>query len=102
MENSNFQTIENRLSNIEKKMLLGLKEVLTFDEFCTYAGISKSFGYKLTSSGNVPHFKPNGKQIYFNRLQIEKWLQRNPVKTVEQIENEASTYVTLNKKGGSK
>ena len=83
-------------------MLLGLKEVLTFNEFCTYAGISKSYAYKLTSSGNVPHFKPNGKQIYFNRLEVEKWLQRNPVKTAEQIDNEASTYVTLNQKGGAK
>ena len=90
-----FKTIENRLSNIEKKMLLGLKEVLTFNEFCTYTGISKSFGYKLTSSGNVPHFKPNNKMVYFNRLEVEKWLQRNPIKTVEQIDNEASTYVTL-------
>ncbi len=102
MENSNFQAIENRLSNIEKKMLLGLKEVLTFNEFCTYAGISKSFGYKLTSSGKILHYKPNGKQIYFNRLEVEKWLQRNPVKTAEQIDNEASTYVTLNQKGGAK
>ena len=102
MEKNDFLKLENRLSNIEKKMLLGLKEVLTFNEFCTYAGISKSYGYKLTSSGNVPHFKPNGKQIYFNRLQVEKWLQRNPIKTAEKIDNEASTYVTLNQKGGAK
>jgi excisionase family DNA binding protein len=96
-----LETIEYRLSNIEK-MLLGQKQILNFEEFCTYANISKSFGYKLTSKGRVPHYKPSGKMVYFNRIEVENWLQRNPVKTVEQIDNESSTYVTLNKKGGSK
>jgi hypothetical protein len=45
-----IQNIEARLSNIEN-LLIGTKEVLTFDEAAIYTGLSKSYLYKLTSSG---------------------------------------------------
>ncbi len=94
-------SIEQRLANIES-LLISNKSVLSFDEFCNYAGISKSYGYKLTSTGRVPHYCPSGKMLYFNRAELDKWLMQNPIKTASQIEQEASTYVTLNKKGGAR
>ena len=94
-------SIEQRLSNIET-LLTNNKTVLSFDEFCTYAGISKSYGYKLTSTGRVPHYCPSGKMLYFNKAEVDNWLLQNPIKTASQIETEASTYVTLNQRGGAK
>src|SRR5690606_1551556 len=52
-----MKTIEDRLRKIEK-LLLGKKEALTFDEVCSYTGISPSYMYKLTSARKVPHYKP--------------------------------------------
>lgn len=72
------------------------KNVLTFEEVVTYTGLSRSYLYKLTSTGRVPHYKPGGKMIYFERLQIDNWLLQNPIKTAAQIEAEATSYVTLN------
>jgi len=69
------------------------KKVLTFDQACDYAGISKSFMYKLTSSRRVPHYKPRGKAIYFDREQLENWLLSNPVKTADKIESESMDYI---------
>lgn len=43
--------------------------------------------------GRIPHFKPHGKHIYFNREELERWLLQNPVKTAEQKEREAVDYV---------
>lgn len=90
-------TIDERLTNIEN-LLLSQKTVLNFDEVSEFTGLSKSHLYKLTSAGRIPHYKPNGKYIFFDRVEIEKWLLRNRVKTIDEIDAEASTYVTLNKK----
>ncbi len=68
--------ILGRLDRLEK-LLLDRKEVLTFEETCDYTGISRSYLYKLTSSGNIPHSKPNGKMIFFERKKIVHWLLQN-------------------------
>jgi excisionase family DNA binding protein len=68
------------------------KEVLTSDEVARYMGISKSYLYKLTMRGDIPHYKPMGKICYFNRQEIEQWLQRNKVATNEEIEKQAEDY----------
>lgn len=68
--------ILERLDRLEK-LLIGSKEVLTLEETCDYTGISRSYLYKLTASGNIPHSKPNGKMIYFERRKIDRWLLRN-------------------------
>ena len=75
------------------------KEVLTSDEAAKYIGISKSYLYKLTMRQQIPHFKPMGKMCYFNRLEIEEWLQSNRVSTAGEISQRATTYCM---KGGVK
>jgi excisionase family DNA binding protein len=80
-------SIEDRLGNIES-MLLSQKRVLTFDEGCRFIGISSSYCYKLTSLRLIPHTKPEGKKIFFDREQLETWLLRNPIKTVSQLKTE--------------
>ncbi len=83
-----FEQTNNRLERIEKG-LLAQKSVFTFEEFCTYVGISKSWGYKLTSQRVVPHYSPNGKTLYFEKAQIDNWLLQNPVKSLSQLKQEA-------------
>jgi excisionase family DNA binding protein len=85
-----------QLDRIEKILNLS-KKVLTFEEALLYTGISPSYMYKLTSSSEIPHYKPTGKRIFFYREELEKWLLRNRIKTNEEIEREASSYVILNK-----
>lgn len=68
------------------------KNVLTFTEACNYCGFSKSYMYRLTSTRQVPHFKPFGKMVYFEREELEKWLLQNRVTTVSESENKAESY----------
>ena len=75
------------------------KEVLTSDEAAKYMGVSKSYLYKLTMRQQIPHFKPMGKMCYFNRLELEKWLQSNRVATTDELNLRAQNY--CNKKGGA-
>lgn len=83
--------IIERLERIERSVLLS-KNVLTFDEAVMFTGLAKSYLYKLTASGKIPHYKPSGKLIYFDRAELEKWMLRNPVKTAEEIEQQAIDY----------
>jgi excisionase family DNA binding protein len=88
--------IEERLKSIEA-LLLTHKTVFTFDDVVEYTGLSKSYLYKLTCTGRIPHSKPNGKQLFFDKKEIDKWLLRNKAKTADEIEAEAATHVTLKK-----
>lgn len=74
------------------------KEVLTSDEASKYMGVSKSYLYKLTMKQKIPHYKPMGKMCYFNRVELEAWLQANRVATADEISQKAQAYCM--KKGG--
>lgn len=76
------------------------KAVLTSEEAAQYLGISKSYLYKLTMGQKIPHYKPMGKMCYFNRLELESWLQSNRIATAEEISQQAQTYCM--KKGGKR
>lgn len=74
------------------------KEILTAEEAAKYLGVSRSYLYKLTMKKLIPHFKPMGKMCYFNRRELEAWLQTNRIATNEEIERQAQNYCL--KKGG--
>tara|TARA_R110002020_G_scaffold1998_1_gene9101 strand:- start:10361 stop:10648 length:288 start_codon:yes stop_codon:yes gene_type:complete len=80
--------ILERLDRLEK-LLIGNKEVLTFDEASDYTGISRSYLYKLTASGTIPHSKPNGKMLFFDKKKLVDWLLQNKQKSKHDIEVEA-------------
>lgn len=73
------------------------KEILTFEEFCSYTGFSKSHAYKLTHQNKIPYYKPGGKVVFFQLEEVKNWLLSNRVSTNKEIESRASAYL-LNKK----
>ena len=83
-----FNDIKSNINLIKQNS----KEVLTLKEVADYTGLSRSYLYKLTMRQEIPHYKPNGKQIYFNRLELDKWLQSNRVSTQEELAQQAQTY----------
>ncbi len=76
------------------------KEVLTSDEAAKYMGVSKSYLYKLTMKQQIPHFKPMGKMCYFNRQELEQWLQSNRIATAAEVEQRAVNYLISGKVKG--
>ena len=83
---------------VADKTIFCTKEVLTSDEAAKYMGISKSYLYKLTMKREIPHYKPMGKVVYFNRTELEEWLQSNRIATASEISQKAQAYCM--KKGG--
>lgn len=92
-------TLKEALEEIRAYSLLGAKNVLTLDEVSILTGLSKSHLYKLTSSKEIPHYRPNGKFLYFSKDEIEKWMLRGRVASNQEIGQQAVNYVV---KGGAR
>ena len=95
------ELIFQKLNQIEQKLdeqNLLKKEVLNFSEACQYLDISESHLYKLTSRKQVPHFCPQGKKLYFNRQELDRWLQTNHKNTAEEVDREATDYILNNRR----
>lgn len=89
--------LEERLDRIER-LLVSNKTVLTFEQACVYTGISRSYLYKLTSSGDVPFSKPTGKIIFFSKEKLDNWLLQNSKKSNRELQNEALSYISKSKR----
>lgn len=94
-----MEEIIKRLDVIEHYTLLAAKNVLCFDDVVLLTGLSKSHLYKLTCTRQIPHYKPNGKHIYFDRKEVEAWMKQNRVNTALEAEQAAAAYIV---KGGAK
>ena len=90
--------ILKQLDRIERNTLLASKNVLTFEDVVVLTGLSRSYLYKLTSANQIPHYKPSGKQLYFDREEIESWLKQNRVATVEETDRKATNYVVTGRR----
>lgn len=88
----------NELKKLISKQNLLKKDVLNFSEACQYLDISESHLYKLTSRKQIPHFCPQGKKLYFNRQELDRWLQQNRQDTNDEIEKEATDYILQNRR----
>jgi excisionase family DNA binding protein len=95
------EMIIQKLSNIEtmlQEQNLLKKDVLNLNEACRYLDMSASHLYKMTSQKLIPHFCPQGKKLYFNRLELDEWLQRNRQTSTDEIETIAANYLLTNRR----
>ena len=107
MENP-FELIISRLDRIEKLLqnasLTGSEEaprkegktIFDVNEVCKYLHMSKSSIYKMTADRIIPHYK-RGKLLYFNKIEIDDWVMENRVKTMSELEKEATEYLLKSK-----
>ena len=96
---ANENLILDKLSEIASKLdeqNLLQKTVLNFNEACKYIDASPSHLYKLTSTRKIPHFCPQGKKLYFKRIELDDWLQRNRQLTVLENEQQAAENLVRN------
>lgn len=85
--------IQEQLNRIERYSLLSAKNMFGLEEASLFLNMSRSFLYKLTYKHEIPYYRPNGKQIYFDRKELEDWMRRNRVATKEEIEESATNYL---------
>lgn len=87
------QELISRLETIERYCLLAAKTVLTLNDVALLTGLSKSHLYKMTCQKQLPYYRPNGKQIYFDRAEVEAWMKQNRVSSANEADAQAAKYV---------
>ena len=83
--NKTNEKLDNIIEMLSSQNLLQ-KEVLNLSEACLLLDLSPSNLYKLTSRKEIPHFCPQGKKLYFDRIELIEWLKRKPI--VSNLKNE--------------
>ena len=71
------------------------KNILNLSEAAKFTGYSKSHLYKLTHFRKIDHYKPNGKNIFFKKTDLENFLLQGKKEVVptEDIEALAANYL---------
>jgi excisionase family DNA binding protein len=72
-----------------------LPDVLDVKQAADFLRLKVSTLYEKTSQKNIPHFK-KGNKLYFEKSELQKWVQEGKVKTTYEIQGEAASY-TLGK-----
>ena len=89
--------IKERLKSLEDAIYT-TKEILNMKDVCQYLDISQSLLYKLTYTGEIPHFKPRGKMIFFEKKELIAWIKRNKINDQEL----SNLFVNMESKGSDK
>lgn len=84
------KVINERLKSIEET-LYTTKDILNMKEVCQYLDISQSLLYKLTCSGEIPHFKPRGKMIFFEKKELIEWIKKSNLLSSETTKGSSKT-----------
>ena len=81
LEIKQLKTVEpdaiNERFKLIEETLYSTKDILNMKEVGQYLDISQSLLYKLTCNGEIPHFKPRGKMIFFEKKEIVAWIKKN-------------------------
>ena len=84
-----YNSLKERVEYLEAQ---ASKSTLLIADVATMTGLSKSHIYKLTCTNQIPHYKPNGKHLYFDRSEVEAWMKRGRVQTNDEARQIATTY----------
>ena len=94
------ERVFEQLDRIERNSLLAAKKALRIEDVAILTGLSKSCLYKLTFACQIPHYK-TGKQLYFEKSEIEAWMLQNKVSSKKEISQTADEYIMNKKMRGS-
>jgi len=89
-----IMSADERLARIERLILIQSKEALTVSEVALMLGLSESRVRHLTSEKALPYYK-QGKNTYFKKSEIEKWMLSERVPTNSEIRSQATTHCII-------
>ncbi|HMQ06047.1 MAG TPA: helix-turn-helix domain-containing protein [Saprospiraceae bacterium] len=75
------------------------EQLLNIDEVANLLHLTKPTIYSKHSKGEIPGVCKQGKRLYFQRDVIINWIKSGRKKSNAEIEAEAESYLSKNKKG---
>lgn len=82
------EKLQKRVTDLENVLNVA-KDVMNLEEAALFTGMSKSSLYKLTHRQVIPHYKPNGKLIYFEKTELLNWMRQNRISSSTEIGEKA-------------
>ena len=67
------------LRRLEHLLSAQQSKPMNLTEVAEYLSVSKQCIYNLSSRGEIPHYKPNGKRLYFRKSEIDAWWSRRRI-----------------------
>ena len=80
-EYGSIRKLFRKMDSLERRLGQG-KKVMTMKEVSEFTGFSMAQLYVLTRTRAIPHSKPNGKTIFFDKSELNEWLLKNKSETV--------------------
>ena len=68
-----------------------LPDILDGKQAADFLRLKISTLYEKTSEKTIPHFK-KGNKLYFNRNELQEWVQQGKVKTTDELQSQAASY----------
>ncbi|UYW01824.1 helix-turn-helix domain-containing protein [Flavobacterium agricola] len=93
----NAKLILEKLDYLEELILNNKKQILSVADLEKYTGFKKSSIYQLVHYNKIPYSKPNGKQLFFQKSEIDDWLTKNKSLSNDQIQENALKYALRKK-----
>ena len=84
----NAKKFFDELAEIKSLITISNAEYIGIDEASKHLGLSKNYLYSLVHKGKIPFYKPNGKKIYFNKLELNEWIAKSKVRTLDEMARE--------------
>ena len=66
---------------------------LSIDQAAKKLGYKKSYVYKLVWARAIPYYKPNNGRILFDAQEIDAWIRRGKVATVDELSAKADAVL---------
>ncbi|MBS4033129.1 MAG: excisionase family DNA-binding protein [Ignavibacterium sp.] len=86
----NVSKIYKELDEIKSLIAVSKAEYIGIEEAAKHLGLAKTYLYSLIHQGRIPFYKPNGKKVYFNKLELNKWISQSKVKSIDELDRETT------------
>lgn len=81
------------MTALEKIQLIKTKPFLTLEDAALYLSLSTSTIYKLCSKRKISYLKPNGKENFFRREDLDSYLLSTRIPSKTEIEKQIDEQI---------
>ncbi len=69
------------------------KKFISVQETAIILDLSIQTVYHYIHQRRIPYYKPNGRNVYFKKEELEAYIQRHRIKSDEELDELASNYI---------
>ena len=84
----NINKIYELLDEIKRLINHKNLELLDVNQAAEYLKLQRSYIYSLIHQKKIPYYKPLGKRVYFNKRELNEWITKSKIKSVEEVEED--------------